>query len=198
MVPFKIPFEKFGITRSNFIGLWAGKGPERLVKYMAILPTGHYKTVNCVIHAIFAGLSIMSIKNQLVKDLNLSEVVEVRYNELDQKVHFVMPGNDTPPRDMDWVIIRMSPGVSITLGFHYDITSLGLRTEKFAAEEICHIPLHSKIILPYGTDLQQGVSYMYMTCDMLENSYVNDRHLNLLTEVHLLSGKEWEQEEGRG
>ena len=65
MIPFKIPFEKFGITRSNFIGLWAGKGPEHLVKYMAILSTGHYKTVEGAIHTIFVGLSIMPIKISL-------------------------------------------------------------------------------------------------------------------------------------
>ena len=39
-----------------------------------------------------------------------------------------------------------------------------------------------------GVDLQQGMSYICVTCDMLVNSHVNNHYLNLLTEVLLLSG----------
>ena len=128
----------------------------------------------------------MPIKNVLSQTVDLRRLLSITENTLDNTVTFSLRTNSAPA-DMEWLLLTTSPGVSSMLGHAYEMTTVALKLSSFNHPSIFGVPLHTTLDSRYHADLQQGVAYMHVLCDMLENSTVNNKYLNLLTQVRLVS-----------
>lgn len=178
------------LTTNNSVTVWAGKGDKRKIEESRQLPTGSYFTTESLIEVILSAFTAMSIRNRL-STISLKKLLSIVSNKASSKVCLELAKfpNNRDPRQMDWVILAMAPTISIMMGFEKISKVVGLRKEGFTDfTEIYGVPLHEEVLSPFVSDMQEGVSYMNVLCDLVEPSMVNQGHLNILTQVRMVSG----------